>query len=283
MPLMDGRMFMGSSMDYNEYMHQVVCVKGVPASAAELELRDDGTLDDEWVTYELNEWDEYALEEAVSIREGVGGTVTALMVGDRAKEDLVFRSLAKGADRAVRVDGEGLDQADTFAKARVAAGAIDDMDDPPILVYTGLQAADTANAQFGGTVAATLDLPFTSFIVGVEYEDGADVLTVRRELEGGLEERRELEIPAVLGIQTGLNDPPYASIREIRAARDKPVVERSLDEFGLGPVAVTEMAMTGVNRYFEPEVEDAATVFEGDPDETANELAETLVELGVVR
>ncbi len=264
-------------------MHQVVCVKGVPASAGELELRDDGTLSDEWATYELNEWDEYALEEAVRMRNEAGGTVTALMLGSADQEDLVFRSLAKGADRAVRIDHEGRQRWDTGAKARVAAEAIADMEEAPILVYTGLQAADTAHAQFGATLAATLDLPFASFVIGLEYDEGSDVLTVRRELEGGLEERRELEIPAVLGIQTGLNDPPYASIREIRSARDKPLTVRSLDDLGLDESAVEDMAMTRVNRYFEPETSDSATVFEGDPDETAKQLADTLGEIGIAR
>lgn len=247
----------------------------------EIELTEDGSLDDEWLTYGLNEWDEYALEAAVQLKEDHGGTVTVVTIGDEESEETLRRCLAKGADEAVRVDDSDLDEADTHAKARVLAAAVEDLDEAPDLVYTGLQADDTAHAQAGGELAAMLGLPFTSFVVGFEYEPGDEVATVQRELEGGLEERRELEAPAVLGIQTGLNDPRYASIREIRASRDKPLAVVSVDDLGLSADDVAAASKTRIDRLYEPETEDLAVLFEGSPDETAAELADTLDDLGV--
>ncbi|MFB6360118.1 MAG: electron transfer flavoprotein subunit beta/FixA family protein [Halobacteriales archaeon] len=247
----------------------------------EIELGPDGDIDDEWLEYELNEWDEYALEAAVQLKEAHGGSVTVVTMGDEGTEETLRRCLAKGADEAVRIADEAIHEFDTVAKARVLANVIEGFDESPDLVYTGLQAGDTVHAQAGGAMAAELELPFTSFIVALDYDPQDEVAIVRRELEGGLEERREIEVPAVLGIQTGINDPRYASIREIRAARDKPLTVVAPRDRGLDVETISSWSKTRIDRLYEPESEDLALIFEGSADETAADLVNTFEDIGV--
>jgi len=194
-------------------MEILVCVKRVPDTAEnEIEVNGNGSdiaRDD--LVYSVNEWDNYAVEEALQIREKVGGSVTVVTVGDEASEEVLRREMAMGADNGLLLcddafgdsDGKGIA---TLLKAAVDRGNYE-------LVLTGAQADDGAG-QVGGMLAAMLDYPYASLVNQIEVD--GDQLTVSREIEGGNQELNTIQLPCVLSIQTGINEPRYVGIRGIR-------------------------------------------------------------------
>ena len=240
---------------------------------------DEGSLE-----YDLNEWDDYAVEEAVQLSEADETDdieVVTVTVGPERAEETVRMALAKGADRAVRVWDDALAEAqflDLEAKAELLAAVAEE--DEPDLVLTGVQAADDANGATGVALAERLGVEWAAVVNAMELDADAGVASVRRELEGGVEELTDVELPAVLTIQTGINEPRYASLRGIRQAQRKPLEVYDLDDVGLdesvvdSPVERTDM--------YEPESEGNATVWEGSPEDTAESLAEFLRDEGVV-
>ncbi len=170
----------------------------------------------------LNEWDDAALEVALRLVEAQGaGEVVAITVGPPDAEASLRRMLAKGAARAVRVWHPDLFPSDPALVARAIAGIVEK--ERPELVLTGVQSADFAHAATPGLVAGILGWPLAQTVVGVEW-DGGELLQLVRELEGGLQERIELPVPAVLAIQTGICTPRYATMRMIKQARRKPLI-----------------------------------------------------------
>ena len=240
---------------------------------------DEGSLE-----HDLNEWDDYAVEEAVQLSEADETDdveVVTVTVGPERAEETVRMALAKGADRAVRVWDDALAEAqflDLDAKAELLAAVAEE--EEPDLVLSGVQAADDANGATGVALAERLGVEWAAVVNAMELDADAGVASVRRELEGGVEELTDVELPAVLTIQTGINEPRYASLRGIRQAQRKPLEVRDLDDVGLdesvvdSPVERTDM--------YEPESEGDATVWEGSPEDTAASLAEFLRDEGVV-
>ena len=240
---------------------------------------DEGSLE-----YDLNEWDDYAVEEAVQLSEADETDdveVVTVTVGPERAEETVRMALAKGADRAVRVWDDALAETqflDLDAKAELLAAVA--KEEEPDLVLSGVQAADDANGATGVALAERLGVEWAAVVNAMELDADAGVASVRRELEGGVEELTDVELPAVLTIQTGINEPRYASLRGIRQAQRKPLEVYDLDDVGLdesvvdSPVERTDM--------YEPESEGNATVWEGSPEDTAESLAEFLRDEGVV-
>jgi electron transfer flavoprotein beta subunit len=204
-------------------MDIVVCVKQVPeVTDAELEVTKEGTrIITEDLEFDINEWDNYAVEEAVRIKEAFGGKVTVITVGDEDSEDVLRQALAMGADEAIRVDEEGFELSDALGIARGIFQAVKDL--PFDLLFTGAQSSDDGWGQVGLILAELLNLPYASLVVGIEIADNK--LVALRELESNTQEKVELPLPAVLTIQTGLNSPRYVSIIGIK--------ETGLDELGL--------------------------------------------------
>ena len=270
------------------------------AATVDDEFEIDGlVVDDRYLTYDMNEWDEYAVEAAVRIAEaGEGVEVVTVTVGPERVEETVRQALAKGADRAVRVWDDDLaarDLLDARAKAALVEAVAREVD--PDLVLTGVQSGDAGFAATGVTLAERLGYEWAAVVnqldLGREAERSdvserasgeaastdADVAHVHRELEGGVEELTEVELPAVLTVQTGINEPRYASLRGIRQAQNKPLDVRTPADLGVeGNDLETPLAWTATR---EPESESEATVFEGDADETAGQLAGVLRERGV--
>lgn len=262
-------------------MKAVVCVKRAPASFEDVELTSEGEIDDEYVEFDLNEWDSYALEEAVELVEENGGEVTVLAIGGEELDETIQVALAKGADRAVRVYDEGLEGSDSYAKSKVLAAGVKYLD--PDVVFTGVQSEDEGHAQVGVAMAETLGLPHASIVTGLELNPESGEATVTRELEGGLEEKVELRLPALFTVQTGINEPRYASIMAIRKARDQEIEVLSLDALDLDADEVGEAgALTRVDRLFEPVMEDMAEIIEGTPEEESEKLVEELVQGGAL-
>ena len=263
-------------------MDILVCVKRVPdTSENEIEINSEGTdIEREDLVYSVNEWDNYAVEEAIQIRDKVGGSVTVVTVGDEESEEVLRREMAMGADQGILIsdekiegcDGKGSAQA---LKSEIEKGKYD-------LILTGAQ-ADEGYAQIGGMIAAMLDMPYASLVNYLEIIDDSK-LKVGREIEGGNQEMNEIALPCVLSIQTGINEPRYVGIRGIRKVANVEIPTHALSDLGLTEEDVGEKAAR-VKRvdYFVPETGEGAEMLEGDTEEKAEKLAEILKSKGGVK
>jgi len=201
-------------------MKIAVCVKQVPTREWQPRLTDDKT----WIresdaSFELNEPDAYALEEGLRLKERHGGEVVVCAAGPARVAQVIREALARGADRAIHVEGEALSAADAFGVADVLADAM--RDEAFDLVLTGLQSDDQGHAQVGVVLAERLGIPHATIIMDVQVEDGR--LRVKRELEGGWFQWIALPLPALLTIQSGINQLRYATLKGIMAAKKKEI------------------------------------------------------------
>lgn len=200
----------------------LVTVKHVAKLADEYGFTADGRdVRREFMEFSMNEWDDAALEEALRTIERIGkGEVVAVCVGDADADASLLKALAKGAHRAVRVWEAGLANADPITVARALAGIA--KAEEPDLVYCGVQSGDQAHGATGTALARILGLPHAAVVVGLEW-DGEKKLKLARELEGGLRHNFELQTPAVVAIQTGMNTPRFATMKMVKQAKQKPL------------------------------------------------------------
>ena len=240
----------------------MVAVKQVGRLGDDVAIADDGRdVDASRLEYALNEWDDSALEEALRLVERLGGgEVVAVTVGPERADEVLHRVLAKGAQRAVRVWHDDLAGADAITIARALAGIA--RHERPDVILTGAQSADQAQGATGAALARMLDLPHVGVAVALDW-DGAGPLMVVRELEDGGHHRVALPTPALASVQTGANQPRYATIRMIKAARAKPLV------FVEGAAALDRGAFGRVRRAYLPQVDRGAEMLAGDADEVA--------------
>jgi electron transfer flavoprotein beta subunit len=195
-------------------------------------------------------------------------------VGDEEAEEALLACLAQGADRGVRVWDDTLVGADALAVARVLAAAVEP--ESPDLVLCGVQSSDAVNGATGVALAAHLGLPHVAVVAALELQDGS--ATVERELEGGLVEVVRVGLPALLTIQTGINEPRYATLRAIKQAKAKPLDVVGLEDLGLDQDAVAAAAGGRVRRLGHHEKRDRAEMLSGSPDEIAARIAEIVKE-----
>ncbi len=239
------------------------------------------SIDERYLTKELNEWDEYAIEEAVQISEERDDVeVVTATIGPESTEETIRQALAKGADRAIRLWDDDLAEAsvlDPATKARIVAELVDEED--PDIVLTGVQSGDLAFGATGVQLAELLEFEWGAVVNSLDLDLDGGIASVHRELEGGVAEITDIELPVVLTIQTGINEPRYASLRGIRQAQNKPLDVKDLSDVGL-EASDLELTMELTDLY-EPETEGEAEIFEGSADETAGQLAELLQEKGV--
>lgn len=257
------------------------CIKYVPdTSEAEVKLNPEGTaVDSSRFSFDINDADNYAVEESVQIKEKHGGSVTVISIGPKQSEVMIRMAMAKGCDNAIRIEDERIAAHDPLMVARVLAGAIKGQEFD--LVLTGCMANDYGNAVTGVALAELLGVPHAAYVKKVEILDGK--VKAHRELEGGLMEVVELTLPAVLTIQTGINEPRYAPIRGIREAQKKELKVVNLDDLGIAAGDVDAAASQIVlEKLYIPEVESKAEIIEGDPEEKAEKLASILVKGGLV-
>jgi len=259
----------------------IVCVKHVPETAeAEIKIDSSGkSIEKAGLVFDINEWDDYALEEAVRIKEKFGGTVTAITVGSEEAESTLRKCLARGADQAIRVDGKAFEGSDGYATAKILHRAIKDMHFDIIL--TGMQAGDDGYAVVGPVLAEMLGIPHVTMIKKIELGEG--VAKVNRELEGGLEEKVEVKLPALFTVQTGINEPRYVSIMGIRKAMKKEIKVLGLADIGLTENDVGEAgSWIKIEKLFIPPVEKQAEFIKGSPEEVAAKIAEIIKAKGLV-
>ena len=217
-------------------MEILVCAKRVPdTSENEIELNSAGNdIERDDLVYSINEPDNYAVEEALQIVAKAGGNVTVVTVGGEDDEEILRREMAMGANHGVLISDEAFDGSDgkgiaTILKAFVQKDHYD-------LILTGVQAEDGA-AQVGGMLAAMLDYPFASLVNSIEVLDGGK-LKISREIEGGNKEINEIDLPCVLSIQTGINEPRYVGMRGIRQVASVPIPTLGASELGIDPATV---------------------------------------------
>ena len=259
-------------------MKILVPVKQIASLDDHFEMRDDGRdVDEDYFEKDLNEFDHFSVEEALLIKEAAGeGEVEVVVatIGDEDADDALRTALAKGADRGIRVWDDSLADADGIAIARVLARLV--AREQPDMVFTGAQSSDFGSATTGMALAGLLGWPHAAVVSHLDYAPGASSATLRRELEGGLEEVMSIRCPAVLSIQLGINQPRYASLRGIKQAKQKPVDELTPDDLEL---TGDDLAPAfNVRRMYAPE-RGKAELITGSPAEQAARLAQIIKEI----
>ncbi len=259
-------------------MKIVVPVKQVAVLDEEFELLEDRPgVDPDALEWELNEWDDFSLEAALQLREAQGeGELVVVSVGDEEADEGLRACLAKGADRAVRIWEDSLEGADALAVARVLAAAVER--ESPDLVLCGVQSSDAVNGATGVALAAHLGLPRVAVVKALDYDAGSGSATVERELEGGLIELLRVRLPALLTIQTGINEPRYANLRAIKQAKEKPLEVMELSGLGLDEEAVAAAAGARVRSLAPPAAGGGAEMLNGSPAAVAQRIAEIVRE-----
>src|SRR5919206_4148193 len=203
-------------------MKIVVLMKQVPNKDAVLRVRGDGKWVEEGdLSFEVNESDGYALEEALRLKEKKGGEVVVCALGPQRVKSVIKDALARGADRALHVVTEEFGQAGPFTTARALAEAV--RGEQPDLVLAGLQSDDHGYGQTGVIVAELLGLPHATIVIEVDYS--GEQLRVKRELESGWYQWYTMQTPCVLTIQSGISQIRYATLKGIMAAKKKEIRE----------------------------------------------------------
>jgi electron transfer flavoprotein beta subunit len=260
-------------------MKILVAVKQVAALDEDFEIRDDGRdVNEDFLIRDLNEWDDFSLEEAVKIKEASAQTVevVAVTVASDTADEALRKCLAKGADRAIRVWDESAQGSDPIAIARILAAAA--RAESADLVFAGVQSSDHSFASTGIATAAFLAWPHAAVVSALNFSPGAKSALLRRELEGGVLHEVAIECPAVLTIQLGINTPRYASLRSIKQAAAKPIEVKSPADLGLSPTDVGEAGSHfRVRRMYIPD-KGRAELIGGDAAQQAQRLAQIIRE-----
>jgi electron transfer flavoprotein beta subunit len=263
-------------------MEILVCVKRVPDTAEnEIEVKRDGSdIERDDLVYSVNEWDNYAVEEAIQIVDNVGGSVTVVSVGDEESEEVVRREMAMGANNGILLSDDAFEGSDGKGIATLLKGVVDKGNYD--LILTGAQADDGAG-QIGGMLSAMMDVPYASLVSFIEVLDDKK-LKVGREIEGGNQEMNEIDLPCVLSIQTGINEPRYVGIRGIRKVASVEIPVWGPSDLGVDAGSVGE-AGAKVKRvdYFVPELGEGAEILEGSMEEIADKLIELLKAKGGIK
>jgi electron transfer flavoprotein beta subunit len=246
----------------------LVCMKQVPQKDAPLKLNEGGTWIREDVSYEVNEPDAFALEEALRQKEKHSGEVVAITAGPARASQVLREALAKGADRAIHLEDAGFVGLDAYNTARALAAAI--KDEKFDLIFTGLQSDDYGYAQTGVILAQILGLPHATIIMQIEKNDSG--IRVKRELEAGFFQFVEMPLPAVLTIQSGINKLRYATLIGIKQAKTKPMRKVTLAEVQ----SAMGNNLQKIEKMYIPEKSKNTQFIDGPPAEIAKKLVEKL-------
>jgi electron transfer flavoprotein beta subunit len=251
----------------------IVCVKQVPDTETRIRINPEGTgiaeADVNWI---VSPYDEFAIEEALRIKEARGGEVVLVSLGPDRVQSALRSGLAMGADSGVHLKDPLFDATDTLGTARALAAALKSLA-PFDLVLTGQQGVGGDHSQVPGLLAELLDLPQVTVAVKIEVQDGRAV--VEREIEGA-HETWQTTLPAVVSAQKGLNEPRYASLKGIMAAKKKPIETKDAAALGLDAAALAPA--TRVAGLELPPARPGVRMIEGDPETQAKELLRLLHE-----
>ncbi len=259
-------------------MNIIVCLKQVPDTESQIKVAPEGnsivTDDIKWV---MNPYDEYGVEEALRIKEKIGGEVTVIGLGPKRVTESIRTALAMGADKGILINDPALENSDALATGRALAAAIKDLDYD--LIFTGQRGVDDDMGLVGATIAEFLDIPQLSIIVKAEISEDGKSVKVNRPVEGQTLVI-ESSLPAVITTQKGLNEPRYASLPGIMKAKKKPLEEKTLADLGLDPSQAGEEARKlKIMELTPPPQRETGKIIEGEtPEEKAAELVRLLHE-----
>jgi electron transfer flavoprotein beta subunit len=250
-------------------MKIAVAIKQVPARDSQLRIASSGKwIEDEDLTYEINEPDAYALEAALQLKEKHSGEVVAICCGPERAGQTIREALAKGADRAIHIEVENLASYDPLGLAKLMAAAL--QSEAPDLILTGLQSDDLGYGQTGVVMAELMGLPHATLIMQVEVNGQA--IRVKRELENGWFQHVEMPLPALLTIQSGISKLRYATLMGIKKAKTKEVKRLSPEALGVSAAAPS----ITIERVYLPERTKQTQMLSGSPKEAAAQLVEKL-------
>ncbi len=254
-------------------MKIIVAIKQVPVRDSSLRVASNGRwIEEDSLSFEINEPDAYALEEALQLKEKHAGEVIVLCAGPERATQTIREALAKGADRAIHVETEDLNSLDTLGIAKILSEAV--RPENPDLILTGLQSDDLGSGQTGVVMAELLGMPHSTIIMQVEVESariGRPYIKVKRELEDGWFQHIGMPLPAVLTMQSGSNKLRYATLMGIKKAKTKEI--RRLTPADVGGVS---QPVAGVSKIYAPQKQKNAQIFEGDARTAAEHLVEKL-------
>jgi len=249
-------------------MKIIVCIKQVPERDAQVRISGSGKwIEESDIQFAMNESDAYALEEALQLKEKNGGEVVVLSAGPERAGTTIREALAKGADRAIQVESDNLNQFDALGVAQLLASAA--KQESPDLVLTGLQSDDLGYGQTGVIMAELMGLPHASLILNVEKTETG--ITVKRELEEGWFQNIDLPLPAVLMIQSGGTKLRYATLMGIKKAKSKEL--RKIPVADLGQSAASAAVLEKITQ---PQKQKSTQIISGSPKEAAATLVEKL-------
>jgi len=258
-------------------MDIITCIKRVPDTSGtdSIKIAESGKdIDRNNLVFKINEWDEYVLETASQLKEKSGASFTAITVGSKEWDDILRRALAVGADHAIRID-EDVVNLEPYAVAVILARVIEKL--PYDLVLFGAQSEDFGSGQTGVMVARLLGIPHATLVVNIVPE--GDTVFVDREIESGVLESYSIKTPALLTIQTGINQPRYISMGGIRRAMKKEIQNISLKDMDLSLDSLSKRI--SIEKLEPPAVGKKAELITGAPDEAAGQLAKILKDAGV--
>jgi electron transfer flavoprotein beta subunit len=253
-------------------MKIAVPVKFVPDLVEELTIDPSGVaLDVTWLRLIISEFDDHAVEQAILLKERVGGQVTVMTIEAEGSDDFLFTAAAKGADQLIKLTGD-FSNVNNHALARAYADLL--RETQPDLVLTGVQAHNDLDGSIGPLLAEYLGMPYVGYVAGVAV--ASDHVVVRKEYAGGLIAEMEVKLPAVLGIQAAEQPPRYVAYSKIRQVMGAAKIEER---------TITSLDLSGgtdVSRMFQPEVAERAIMLEGSADEVAEKLVGIFKEQGTL-
>jgi electron transfer flavoprotein beta subunit len=260
-------------------MKIMVCLKQVPHQDARLDIRPDGTwIQEDNLKFEINSYDTYALEEALQTKDAGECEVVAVSIGPDRVTQALRTALGMGADRAIHVKDDEVEGSDALGVAKILAAVA--KEENPDMIYTGFMADDGNFAAVPPMLAELLGIPHASAALKVDRQNGS--LKVDRETEGGVREVVELQSPCLIGVQTGLNQVRYASLKGIMAAKKKPLDVKTLADLGLSGQVGAANAKIAIENVSMPQKGESAELVTGSVDEMATGLLSKIKELGLL-
>jgi electron transfer flavoprotein beta subunit len=262
-------------------MNIIVCIKQVPATEAQIKIDSSGTgIDTSNITYVVNPYDEFGVEEALKIKEGLGspeaGKVTIVSAGPDRVTEAIRSCLAMGADDAIHIKNTAIEEVDSYTTALILSEAIKKI--PYDIILCGKQAVDDDTGAVGIELAELLDIPHVAVINKLEIDADSKKATANRQIEGGIEVVT-CALPAIFTCQKGLNEPRYATLPGIMKAKQKPCETIDLQTL---VEASGQSPLLRLSKLEPPPQRKAGKIIEGEPEEAAKELARFLREGGVI-
>ena len=255
-------------------MKIAVCVKQVPDMESKFTVVDNIRVDESQIAFKMNDFDEFAVEAALQIKEKLGGEVIIVSVGPERIVKDIRQAFAMGADWGIHVQDPQIDAGDSYVVAGSIEKAIEKIGGVD-LILTGVMSEDNQNALTGVMVADMMKMPSCTNVVKLEIGGDQKSITVNRELEGGLNEVLEMPLPAVLSIQSGINQPRYPTLPGIMKAKKKRLDIMKAADLGLSELG-KEGSKTELAKMFVPVSEHKAEIIQGDPKQAAAALINKL-------